>query len=86
MEYLLHLLSIILINILLSGDNALVIALASRNLPIRQQKIAMVWGGIGAIGLRVGLTFIAVFVLAIPYLQIFGGIFCLSTMRRKVQL
>lgn len=77
MEYVLHLLSIIMINILLSGDNALVIALASRNLPVRQQKIAMVWGGIGAIGLRIGLTFIAVFILAIPYLQMLGGVLLL---------
>lgn len=77
MEYVLHLLSIIMINILLSGDNALVIALASRNLPIRQQKLAMVWGGIGAIGLRIGLTFIAVFLLVIPCLQVLGGLLLL---------
>jgi YjbE family integral membrane protein len=77
MEYVLHLLSIIVINILLSGDNALVIALASRNLPLKQQKIAMVWGGVGAIGLRLGLTFVAVFFLTIPYLQIIAGILLL---------
>lgn len=73
MEYVLLLLSIIMINILLSGDNALVIALASRNLPIEQQKKAMLWGSVGAIVLRVALTFIAVFILNIPYLQALGG-------------
>lgn len=72
-EYLLQLLSIIMINIVLSGDNALVIALASRNLKEDQQKTAMLWGSGGAIGLRVCLTFIAVFILSIPYLQMVGG-------------
>ncbi|MDF2633593.1 MAG: integral rane protein YjbE family [Pelosinus sp.] len=77
MEYMLHLFSIIIINILLSGDNALVIALASRNLPISQQRKAMVWGCFGAIILRIGLTFIAVFLLKIPYLQILAGLMLL---------
>jgi YjbE family integral membrane protein len=77
MEYGLHLFSIIVINILLSGDNALVIALASRNLPLSQQKIAMLWGCIGAISLRIGLTFIAVILLKIPYLKIAAGILLL---------
>ena len=73
MEYLLQLFSIILINIVLSGDNALVIALASRNLKANQQKIVMLWGSAGAIGLRICLTFVAVFILGIPYLQMVGG-------------
>jgi YjbE family integral membrane protein len=77
MEYGLHLFSIIIINILLSGDNALVIALASRNLTLAQQKIAMLWGCIGAISLRIGLTFVAIFLLRIPYLQIVAGILLL---------
>jgi YjbE family integral membrane protein len=77
MEYGAYLLSIIVINILLSGDNALVIALASRNLPLSQQKAAMLWGCIGAISLRIGLTFVAVFLLTIPYLQILAGILLL---------
>ncbi len=77
MEYVLNLFSIIIINILLSGDNALVIALASRNLPIAQQKKAMMWGCIGAITLRIGLTFIAVFLLKIPYLQMLAGLLLL---------
>ncbi|WP_378956065.1 TerC family protein [Pelosinus sp. sgz500959] len=77
MEYLLPLLSIIMINILLSGDNALVIALASRKLGPKQQQSAMLFGSIGAIGLRIILTFIAVFILKIPYLQILGGVLLL---------
>lgn len=77
MEYLLPLFSIIMINILLSGDNALVIALASRKLTAKQQEAAMLYGSAGAIGLRVGLTFVAIFLLAIPYLQIIGGLLLL---------
>ncbi len=77
MEYGLQLLSIVLINLLLSGDNALVIALASRNLPLHQQKKAMLWGCIGAIVLRVALTLAAIFLLKIPYLQMIAGILLL---------
>lgn len=70
--------SIVVVNLLLSGDNALVIALASRSLPERQKKQAILWGGVGAIGLRVILTFIAVFLLTIPYLQFAGGVMLLG--------
>lgn len=70
--------SIVVVNLLLSGDNALVIALASRSLPERQKKLAILWGGVGAIGLRVILTFIAVFLLTIPYLQFAGGVMLLG--------
>lgn len=76
-EHLVPLLSIIMINIVLSGDNALVIALASRNLLPAQQKAAMLWGSIGAIGLRICLTFIAVAILNAPYLQMAGGVLLL---------
>ncbi|MCY9667818.1 TerC family protein [Paenibacillus alginolyticus] len=65
---------LILINIVLSGDNAIVIALACRNLPSNQQKKAIFWGSIGAIGLRIVLTFIAVWLLEIPFVQIAGGL------------
>ena len=64
---------IIVINILLSGDNAVVIALASRNLPARQQKNAIIFGSMGAIVLRIVLTFFAVMLLDVPYLKIVGG-------------
>lgn len=77
MEYLVPLLSIIMINVVLSGDNALVIALASRNLLPEQQKAAMLWGSIGAIGLRIFLIFIAVTILNAPYLQMTGGVLLL---------
>jgi len=73
-EFFVGLIKIILINIVLSGDNAVVIALASRNLPIEQQKKAILWGSGGAIGLRVILTFMAVWLLKIPYLQVVGGL------------
>jgi YjbE family integral membrane protein len=64
---------IIVINILLSGDNAVVIALACRNLPLRQRKLGIFWGVIGAVVLRVVLTFFAVSLLRLPYLQLVGA-------------
>jgi YjbE family integral membrane protein len=66
-------LEIIVINILLSGDNAVVIALACRNLPQKQRRMGIFWGVIGAVVLRVVLTFFAVQLLQLPYLQIVGG-------------
>jgi YjbE family integral membrane protein len=74
MEFILALAGIMMVNIVLSGDNAVVIALASRNLPKKQQKLAILWGSAGAIGLRVVLTIVAVILLQIPYLQFVGGL------------
>lgn len=68
------LLSIIVANILLSGDNAVVIALASRNLPPAQQSKAIFWGSAAAIILRVILTVTAVQLLTLPYLKIVGAV------------
>jgi YjbE family integral membrane protein len=65
---------IMMINILLSGDNAVVIALASRSLPPRQQKQAILFGSFGAIVLRVVLTFFAVFLLELPFLKVIGAL------------
>ncbi len=65
---------IIMINIVLSGDNAVVIALASRSLPPKQQKQAILFGSFGAIILRIILTFFAVYLLGIPWLKIVGAI------------
>jgi YjbE family integral membrane protein len=65
---------IIFTNILLSGDNAVVIAMASRNLPAEQQKKAIFWGSAAAIILRVILTLVAIQLLALPYLKIIGAI------------
>jgi YjbE family integral membrane protein len=69
----LALFQIILINIVLSGDNAVVIALACRSLPAKQQKKAIIFGSIGAIVLRVILTFFAVYLLTLPYLKLVGA-------------
>lgn len=65
---------IILIDILLGGDNAVVIALACRRLPPGQRMKGIVWGTAGAIGLRVVLIFFALTLLAIPYLKIVGAL------------
>jgi YjbE family integral membrane protein len=67
-------LQIIAIDILLGGDNAVVIALACRNLPEKQRKLGIIWGVAGAISLRVVLTIFAVALLTIPYLKIVGAI------------
>jgi len=66
-------LEIIVINILLSGDNAVVIALACRNLPKAQRKLGIFWGVIGAVVLRIILTFFAVQLLLLPYVQLVGA-------------
>jgi len=68
---------IIGINILLSGDNAVVIALAARSLPARQQKKAIVFGSAAAILLRIVLTITAVALLTLPYLKIVGSLLLL---------
>lgn len=73
-EFWVALAQIIVINIMLSGDNAVVIALASRSLPPAQQKRAIIFGSVGAIVLRIILTFFAVMLLDMPYLKLVGGI------------
>jgi len=74
LEYLPILASIFMINIVLSGDNAVVIAMASRNLPPKQQKAAIFMGSGGAIVFRIILTVVIVFLLKIPFLQAVGGL------------
>jgi YjbE family integral membrane protein len=69
--------SIILANILLSGDNAVVIALAARSLPPHQQKQAILYGSAAAIVMRIILTIIAAEMLKWPYLKIIGGLLLL---------
>ena len=66
--------SIILANILLSGDNAVVIAMAARTLPAHQQKKAIFYGSAAAIVMRIVLTLIAVEMLKWPFLKIVGGL------------
>ena len=68
---------IMMINIMLSGDNAVVIAMASRALPERQQKQAILFGSFGAIFLRIVLTFFAVMLLELPWLKLVGGVLLL---------
>lgn len=70
-------LEIIVINILLSGDNAVVIALACRNLPGRQRTWGVILGAVGAIVLRILLTFFAVKLLGFSWLKLAGGVLLL---------
>jgi YjbE family integral membrane protein len=77
MHLLLNALRLVLIDLLLAGDNALVIALAVRALPKSQRRIGIIGGAAGAVVLRVALTAFAARLLTIPYLQIAGGIFIL---------
>jgi len=65
---------IILIDILLGGDNAVVIALACRGLPAKQRKLGIIYGTLGAIVLRVILIAFALALLAVPYLKVVGGL------------
>jgi len=68
------LLAIILIDLVLAGDNAIVIALAARNLPPALQKKAVVWGSVGAIAVRSVMTLGVVWLLKIPGLMLVGGL------------
>lgn len=74
MEWIEILIKIFVINLILSGDNAVVIAMASRNLPEHIQKKAIRWGTLGAITLRILFTFLMVFLLNLPLIQLIGGI------------
>jgi YjbE family integral membrane protein len=73
-DFWIGLLKIIWVNLLLSGDNAVVIALAARSLPERQQKLAILWGSGAAIVLRIVLTVFAVALLTLPWLKIVGAV------------
>ena len=68
---------IIMIDILLGGDNAIVIALACRRLPLEQRNKAIFWGTFGAIALRIALLFFAVALLKVAFLKIVGGLLLL---------
>lgn len=68
---------IIAIDLILSGDNAVVIALACRNLPPEQRRKGILWGVFGAVGLRVVLTAFAAKLLGMPFLKLIGGILLL---------
>ena len=68
---------IIIIDILLGGDNAVIIALACRNLPPKHRTLGVVWGAAGAIVLRVILITVAVALLTVPFLKLVGGLLLL---------
>ncbi|MFC4812533.1 TerC family protein [Paenibacillus sp. GCM10023250] len=74
MDFLLLILEILLVNLVLSGDNAVVIALASRNLPPDNRKKAVWWGALAAVGLRIVLTVVAVYLLKLPFIQVAGAL------------
>ena len=76
-DFWIGLLKIIWINIILSGDNAVVIALAARSLPPHQQRKAVFFGSGAAVVLRIALTVVAAKLLSLPYLQIAGGLLLL---------
>lgn len=68
------LLSIVVIDLVLSGDNAVVIGMAASRLPAHQRRKAIVWGGAGAVGLRILFTVLAALLLDVPLLQAMGSI------------
>jgi len=76
-EFWARVLGIIVIDLTLAGDNALVIALAVRTLPKRQQLWGRIWGTAGAVGLRLAFIAIATYLLRIPFLQLVGGVLLL---------
>lgn len=74
MEFLTSLFAIIVIDLVLAGDNAILIGLAARNLPKHQQKKVIIWGSLGAIVIRVIATLAVVWLLNIPGLHLVGGL------------
>ncbi|WP_010283515.1 TerC family protein [Bacillus timonensis] len=73
-EFFSTLLAIVVIDLVLAGDNAIVIGLAARNLPKEQQKRAIIWGTVGAIIIRAAATLAVVWLLKLPGLHLLGGI------------
>jgi YjbE family integral membrane protein len=76
-HFLAGVLAIVVIDLTLAGDNALVIAVAVRSLPKRQRRVASACGAAGAVVLRVALTAVFTRMLSIPYLQLAGGLLIL---------
>jgi len=74
LDFLLGVGKIVLIDLALAGDNALVIALAVRTLSPRQQFQGRMWGTVGAVALRLAFIFIVTYLLAVPLLQVVGGL------------
>ncbi len=74
LEFAVQLLTIIIIDLVLAGDNAIVIGLASRKLPEDERKKVVIWGTVGAVALRIIATLAIVWLLKIPGLLLVGGI------------
>ena len=73
-EFFSALLAIVVIDLVLAGDNAIVIAMAARNLPPHLQKKAIIWGAVGAIAVRSAMTLVVVYLLKVPGLMLIGGL------------
>jgi YjbE family integral membrane protein len=84
-EFWARLFGIGVLNLLLSGDNALVIALAVRALPPRQRVLGQIWGALGAVALRVVFVAIVTLLLRVPLLQLAGGLLLLWIAVRLVR-
>ena len=84
-EFWARLLGIGVLNLLLSGDNALIIALAVRALPPRQRVLGQIWGALGAVALRVVFVAIVTLLLRVPLLQLVGGLLLLWIAVRLVR-
>ncbi|TBR39867.1 MULTISPECIES: TerC family protein [Dyella] len=76
-EFFSGLAAIVLLDLVLAGDNAIVIALAARNLPGHLQKKAVFWGTFGAVAVRVAMTAVVVYLLKLPGLMLAGGLLLL---------
>jgi YjbE family integral membrane protein len=76
-EFILDWIKIVIIDLTLAGDNALVIAMAVRTLPSRQQRLGILWGAAGAVCIRIIITFAAAQILQLPLVQLVGGILLL---------
>lgn len=73
-EFISGLLAIIMIDLVLAGDNAILIGLAARKLPKDQQKKVIIWGAVGAIVIRIIATLLVVWLLEVPGLHLIGGL------------
>ena len=74
LEFWTALATIVFIDLVLAGDNAIVIGMAARNLPPHQQKAAILWGTGGAVAIRIAATALVVYLLQVPWLQLAGGL------------
>lgn len=73
-EFFTALMTIVFIDLILAGDNAIVIGLAAAKLPKQQQKQAVIWGTFGAVGIRIIATVLVVYLLDVPWLNLAGGL------------